>query len=50
MNLFIIKSIDHKVQLSTVMRGVLPFIVADVVKIILIVAFPALSLWLPSTM
>lgn len=50
MNLFIIKSIDPNVQLSTVMRGVLPFILADLVKIILLVAFPALALWLPSTM
>ncbi|WP_323037238.1 TRAP transporter large permease subunit [Pararhodobacter sp.] len=50
MNLFIIKSIDPNVQLSTVMRGVLPFILADLLKIILLVAFPALALWLPSTM
>jgi len=50
MNLFIIKSIDPNVRLGTVMRGVLPFIVADFVKIILLVAVPALALWLPSTM
>ncbi len=50
MNLFIIRSIDPDTQLSTVMRGVLPFVSADLVKIVLIVAFPALSLWLPSTM
>ncbi len=50
MNLFIIKSIDPDMRLGTVMRGVVPFILADFVKIILIVAFPALSLWLPSTM
>jgi tripartite ATP-independent transporter DctM subunit len=50
MNLFIIKNIDPKISLTTVMRGVLPFIVADLFKIILIIAFPALSLWLPSTM
>lgn len=50
MNLFIIKSIDPNVKLSTVMRGVVPFIVADFVKIILLVAFPILALWLPSTM
>jgi tripartite ATP-independent transporter DctM subunit len=50
MNLFIIKNIDPNVRLSTVMRGVFPFIVADLIKIALIVAFPALSLWLPSTM
>lgn len=50
MNLFILKSIDPDVKLGTVMRGVVPFIIADFIKIILIVAIPALSLWLPSTM
>jgi len=32
------------------MKGVAPFIVADLVKIVLLIAFPALILWLPSTM
>lgn len=50
MNLFIIKSIDPNVRLGTVMKGVVPFIVADFVKIVALVAFPALALWLPSTM
>lgn len=50
MNLFIIKSIDPNVRLGTVMKGVVPFIVADFLKIVLLVAFPALALWLPSTM
>ncbi|MDF2373062.1 MAG: TRAP transporter large permease subunit [Rhizobiaceae bacterium] len=50
MNLFIIKSLDPNVKLSTVMKGVVPFIVADVIKIVLLVSIPALSLWLPSTM
>jgi len=50
MNLFIIKSLDPNVKLSTVMKGVIPFIIADVIKIVLLVSIPALSLWLPSTM
>jgi len=50
MNLFIIKSIDPNVRIGTVMKGVVPFIIADFVKIALLVAFPALALWLPSTM
>ena len=50
MNLFILKSIDPNVRLGTVMRGVLPFVAVDLVKIVLLVAFPALVLWLPSTM
>jgi len=50
MNLFVIKAIDQNVRLGTVMRGVVPFILADFVKIFILVAFPALALWLPSTM
>lgn len=49
-NLFVIKSLQPKVPLGQIMRGVLPFIAADVVKIALIIAFPAIVLWLPSTM
>ena len=35
---------------ATVFSGVLPFMWADVVRLILLVAFPWLSLWLPSLM
>jgi C4-dicarboxylate transporter DctM subunit len=49
-NLFVIKSLQPDVPLIRVMRGVLPFIAADVVKIALLVLFPAIALWLPSTM
>ena len=50
MNLFVLKAIQPDVRLATVMRGVVPFILADLAKIVLLIAFPALSLWLPSTM
>jgi TRAP-type C4-dicarboxylate transport system permease large subunit len=50
MNLFVLKAIQPNVRLGVVMRGVVPFILADLVKIVLLIAFPALSLWLPSTM
>jgi tripartite ATP-independent transporter DctM subunit len=50
MNLFILKSIDPDQGLGTVMKGVLPFVIADIVKIVLLVSFPVLALWLPSTM
>ena len=50
MNLFVLKALQKDVKLATVMRGVVPFILADLVKIALLVAVPALSLWLPSTM
>lgn len=50
LNLFVLKSLQPGTPLSTVMKGVVPFIVADLVKIVLLIAFPALTLWLPSTM
>lgn len=49
-NLFVLKSLIPDQPISRIMRGVLPFLMADLVKVILLVAFPALALWLPSTM
>jgi C4-dicarboxylate transporter, DctM subunit len=50
MNVFVIKGIARDVPLETIFRGVTPFIVAQVILILLIVAFPQIALWLPSTM
>jgi tripartite ATP-independent transporter DctM subunit len=50
-HLFVLKSIAGvDVPLPTVYRGVLPFVIADLMKLILIVLVPALALWLPATM
>ena len=49
-NIFVIKSMLPDVPLSTIYRGVMPFVLADLVKLILLVLFPAHTLWLPSTM
>ena len=49
-NLFVLKSLQPDQPIGRVMKGVLPFIAADLVKIALLVAFPAIALWLPSTM
>jgi TRAP-type mannitol/chloroaromatic compound transport system permease large subunit len=38
------------VSTSTVFSGVLPFMWADVIRLAILVAFPILSLWLPSFM
>lgn len=47
LNLFMMKALAPEIGLLPIMRGVLPFIVADIVKIALLIAFPALVLWLP---
>ena len=49
-NVFVLKGVAPDVPLSTVFRGVLPFVTADIVRLAILVAFPALVLWLPSTM
>jgi C4-dicarboxylate transporter DctM subunit len=50
-HLFVLKSITGgNVPLSAVYRGVLPFCYADFTKLVLLVSFPALALWLPQTM
>jgi tripartite ATP-independent transporter DctM subunit len=49
LNLFVIRSVAPNVSLGTVFLGVAPFCVADVIKLALVIAFPALALWLPAT-
>jgi len=49
LNIFILSGVI-KVPVGTIYRGVLPFVLADFFHIALLVAVPALSLWLPSTM
>jgi C4-dicarboxylate transporter DctM subunit len=48
MNLFVMKALVPDERMGTIFRGVIPFIVADLFKIALLIAFPALVLWLPT--
>jgi C4-dicarboxylate transporter, DctM subunit len=50
MNLFVLKTLLPGVSQGTVFRGVMPFMAADVVRMALLIAFPAISLYLPSLM
>jgi TRAP-type C4-dicarboxylate transport system permease large subunit len=50
MNIFVIKSVVEDVKISTIFYGVLPFIVTDILRLVLLIAFPILALWLPSHM
>lgn len=38
------------VPLGTIFRGVVPFILADIVRVALLLAIPGLVLWLPNLM
>src|SRR2546421_9472752 len=50
MNLFVINALLPQVPTRTLFHGVLPFMVADVVRLGILIAFPIISLWLPSLM
>ncbi len=50
MNVFVINSIARDVSLVTIFRGVIPFVLSDILRLILLVAFPAIVLYLPMTM
>ena len=50
MNVFVIKGIARDVPLEMIFRGVTPFIVAQIILILILIAFPQIALWLPSTM
>lgn len=49
-NVFVINTIARDIKLTTIFRGVLPFIFTDLVRLGLLVAIPAIVLWLPGTM
>ena len=50
MNLYVIKGVAPDVPMGTIFKGVLPFVAADVLHVVLLVSVPALALFLPELM
>jgi C4-dicarboxylate transporter DctM subunit len=50
MNVFVINSIARDISLTSIYRGVAPFIVVDILRLAILCAFPWISLVLPRTM
>jgi tripartite ATP-independent transporter DctM subunit len=50
LNVFVLKSIQPDVSIWTVYKGVFPFVIADLVKLVLLVLFPGICIWLVGTM
>ena len=50
MNVFVLKGVLSDVSVRTIFKGVTPFWVADIFRIILIAAVPGIALLLPSMM
>lgn len=50
MNIFMLNSISKDLRLPIIYRGVMPFVLADLLKVGILIAVPSLALWLPSQM
>jgi C4-dicarboxylate transporter DctM subunit len=50
LNVFVLKAVLPDVKVSTIFKGVTPFWISDIVRLALIVLFPAISLFLPHMM
>jgi tripartite ATP-independent transporter DctM subunit len=50
MNIFVLNSMASQTPLSTIFRGIVPFVTADLVRILILVLFPALATWLPGVL
>lgn len=50
LNLFVINTLAGKVAMSETYRGVIPFVLSDLIRVAILVAFPAISLWLVRAM
>ena len=50
LNIFVINAMAPEVPTGQVIRGLVPFIAAEVVLVVLLIAFPMLATFLPSLM
>lgn len=48
MNVFVLQGVLPDVRATTIFKGILPFLVVDMIRLALLTVFPAVVLWLPS--
>jgi tripartite ATP-independent transporter DctM subunit len=46
-NVFVLHGIARDIPLSTIFKGIVPFLIADLIRLTILTLFPALALWLP---
>ena len=49
-NVFVLHGMTDNIPMGTVFRGVIPFLLADIVRLVLLTLFPGLVLWLPGVL
>ncbi len=50
MNVYVLKGVAKDVPMEQIFMGVIPFVIGDLVLLAILVAFPQISLFLPSLM
>ena len=45
-----IATITEDVDMATIFKGTLPYVVVEFIGLLILIAFPQISLWLPSMM
>lgn len=50
LNVYVIKGVLPDVETSTIFKGCIPFLIMDILTLILLFFVPQITLWLPSTM
>lgn len=47
-NVMVLNGLHRSIGLVTIYKGIMPFLAADIIRLAILVLFPALTLWLPS--
>ncbi len=50
MNVFVIKSVVRDISMGTIFVGVIPFVITDLIRLAILIAFPIISTFLPNNM
>ncbi len=50
LNVFVLKTMLPDVPLTSIFKGIMPFFVADLIRLAIVVFFPIVVLWLPAVM
>ncbi len=50
LNVFVMHGMAKDIPLSTVYAGIWPFLISDIVRLLILTLFPVLTLWLPKAM
>ena len=50
MNVFVVKGVAPQIPLAAIYRGVAPYVASNLVRLAVLLCFPALSLWLPAVL